>query len=76
MDASSTTKESAVSVVARSESNRVICRNCGQPADEEICPSCADRIRAESLAQMIEEAPKARAKPGRMRAKARSVAGD
>lgn len=53
-----------------------VCRSCGQPADEDICPACADKIRAESLMDIVGRAPKARSKPGARRVKARSAAGD
>jgi hypothetical protein len=44
-----------------------ICRVCGQPSEQEICAACADKIRAEALADAAGEAPKARPKPGQSR---------
>jgi recombinational DNA repair protein RecR len=50
------------------------CQLCGQPCEESICAVCADRIRAEALANELAEAPKQRSKPVR-RTKAKSTAG-
>ena len=46
-----------------------VCPICGQPSEKGICAACADKIRAEALAQTVGEAPKVRPKPGRSRAK-------
>jgi len=46
-----------------------VCPTCGQPSEKGICAACADKIRAEALAVTVGEAPKARPKPGRSRAK-------
>lgn len=45
------------------------CHVCGLPSEEGICPACADNIRADALATTVGDAPKARRKPGRRRAK-------
>jgi len=47
-----------------------VCPRCGQPTEKGICAACADKIRAEALADTVGEAPKARPKPGRSRAAA------
>jgi hypothetical protein len=46
-----------------------VCPICGQPSEKGICAVCADKIRAEALANTVGQAPKARRKPGRSRAK-------
>jgi hypothetical protein len=57
------------SIPVSSESQRALCRMCGQPCEEGICPACAHKIRAEAVANTVGEAPKARSKPGRRKAK-------
>lgn len=57
------------SIPVGSESQQAPCRICGQPSEESICPACAGKIRAEAVANTVGEAPKARSKPGRRRAK-------
>jgi hypothetical protein len=51
-----------------------VCPTCGQPSENGICAGCTDKIRADSLADTVGDAPKARSKPGRRRVKSRSVA--
>lgn len=51
------------------EQRKQICNVCGKPSSSNICPVCADKIRAEALADASGEAPTARRKPGRGRAK-------
>jgi hypothetical protein len=46
-----------------------VCPTCGLPSEKGICAVCADKIRAEALADTVGEAPKARPKPGRSRTK-------
>ena len=46
-----------------------VCPTCGQPSEKGICDTCADKIRAEALADTVGLAPKARPKPGRSRPK-------
>ena len=50
-------------------SRQAVCSVCGQASEEGICAACADKIRAEALADAAGEAPRARSKPGRGRAK-------
>ena len=57
------------SIPVASESRQALCRVCGQPSEESICPACADNIRAEAVANTVGEAPKARSKPGRRKAR-------
>jgi recombinational DNA repair protein RecR len=75
MTASNAKNEETVSPALETRRDQAVCRVCGQPAEEDVCPTCADKIRAEALASATGEAPKARSKPGRRRAKARSAAG-
>jgi nucleotide-binding universal stress UspA family protein len=51
------------------EQRKQICNVCGKPSSSNICPVCADKIRAEALADATGEAPTARRKPGRRSAK-------
>jgi hypothetical protein len=48
----------------KGEKPREVCSVCGQPSDEDICATCADKIRAEALADTAGDAPAARHKPG------------
>ena len=57
------------SIPVGSENQQALCRVCGQPSEESICPTCADNIRADAVANTVGEAPKARSKPGRRKAK-------
>ena len=57
------------SIPAGTGGHEALCLVCGQPSEESICPACADKIRAEAVADITGEAPKARSKPGRRRAK-------
>jgi recombinational DNA repair protein RecR len=57
------------SIPVGSERQQALCRICGRPSEESICPACADNIRAEAVANTVGEAPKARSKPGRRKAK-------
>src|SRR3972149_908489 len=49
------------------EQPKQICNVGGKPSSSNICPACADKIRAEALADATGEAPTARRKPGRGR---------
>lgn len=50
------------------ESLRDVCSICGQLSGAGICAVCADKIRAEALADAAGGSPKARSKPGREKA--------
>jgi hypothetical protein len=51
------------------EQRKQMCNVCGKPSSSNICPVCADKIRAEALADAAGDAPAARSKPGRRSAK-------
>jgi len=57
------------SIPVGSQPQQARCRVCGKPSEESICPTCAGNIRAEAVANTVGEAPKARIKPGRRKAK-------
>ena len=69
MTASKTRNGGSGAHVVGAENRREVCRVCGQPSEEDICGACADKIRAEALADAAGDAPKARSKPGRRTAK-------
>jgi hypothetical protein len=57
------------SIPVGSERRQALCCICGRPSEESICPVCADKVRAEAVANTVGEAPKARSKPGRREAR-------
>jgi len=69
MTAYETKNADKASIPVASESQQALCRVCGQPSEESICPTCANKIRGEAVANTVGEAPKARSKPGRRKAK-------
>jgi hypothetical protein len=69
MSAYKTRTGSRASIPVSAESQQVVCGMCGRPSEETICPACADKIRAEALANTAGEAPNARSRPGRREGK-------
>ena len=69
MTAYKTTNSDKASIPVDSQRQQACCRVCGRPSEESICPACASNIRAEAVANTVGEAPKARSKPGRRKAK-------
>lgn len=69
MTAYKTKNADKASIPVGFESQQAHCCICGRPSEESICPACASNIRAEAVANTVGEAPKARSKPGRRRAK-------
>jgi hypothetical protein len=60
MSAYKTRNGARASIPVGAESQQAVCCTCGRPSEEGICPACADKIRAEALANTAGEAPKAR----------------
>jgi recombinational DNA repair protein RecR len=69
MAAYKTNNADRTSIPVGSESQQALCRMCGRPSNESICPACADKIRAEAVANTVGDAPRARSKPGQRKAK-------
>jgi len=69
MTANNTKNAGKASIPVGSKRQQALCRICGRPSEESICPACADNIRADALAITVGEAPKVRSKPGRRKAR-------
>ena len=69
METSKAVSKGKESIGMENQSAAASCSICGNPSDETICRPCADKIRADATAKTTGEAPAARSKPGRRRAK-------